>query len=367
MRLDPTLSMACRLARSGKYEAALNVLLPEVTRYNRSFIYFRIMGTVCLYSGEFGNALTYFRLAKEEKPDDGSVLLGLAALYMRRGDSGMAVALYLDVLKGDPANRRAKKAMALIRRQAGTEAFSLWLESGRLVSLYPPVPFPGFSAKAVALVAGAALSVLAGAFALTVWLGFVANPFRTFGGRELPPELSLTWEDRAAPVTAGDAQAFLLDRGQAIAAYETALALFSDHRDEAARVFLNRLLLSNAADTIKNRARRMLSEMVPPGFDTFRREDNVNYAEVWQEPQLYRGVHVVWRGIASNVSISDRGTSFDFLLGHNAPLRVEGMVQVVFDQPVPLPEDAIEVLGRIVPTGNEGRLRLEGIAIRINL
>jgi len=367
MRLDPTLTKASRFARAGNYKEALQVLQPEVTRYGRSFSYYYLWGTVCLYAGEFGNALTYLRLAHEIKRRDPSAVLGLAALYLRKGDISRAVDLYLEVLDADPKNRVAKKAMGMIRRHAGTDAFSAWIDSGKLPSLYPAIPFPGFSVKAIAAAAGALLAVLAIGFGAMVFAGLVPNPFRGHGPREIPSELFLTWDDRTAPVGVGSSHRYDLSPSQAIGTYERALALFSAYRDEAARVYLNRILESNAAEGLMNRARRMLSFMEIPGFDTFRRDDNVSHAQVWQDPPLYNGVHVIWRGIASNVAITEQGTTFDFLLGYDSPRIVEGIVPVVFDHAVPLPEDPLEVLGRIVPTETEGRIRLEGVAIRINL
>jgi len=368
MRLDPTLTKASRFARSGNYKAALQILQPEVTRYGRSYGYYYLWGTVCLYAGEFGNALTYLRLAHEIKRRDPSAILGLAALYLRRGEISRAVDLYLEVLDAEPKNRVAKKAMGMIRKHAGTDAFSAWIDAGKLPSLYPPIPFPGFSAKGIAATAGALLAVFAIGFGVMVFLGLAPNPFRAHGPREIPYGLTLTTEIRRSPVVAGGSHRYELNPSQAINTYERALALFSAHRDEAARVYLNRIFESNAADGLQNRARLMLSFMEIPGFDTFRRDDNVSHAQAWQDPPLYNGVHVIWRGIASNVAISDQETSFDFLLGYDSPRIVEGIVPVVFDHAVPLPvEEAIEVLGRIAPTDTEGRIRLEGVAIRINL
>lgn len=367
MRLDHTLARASRLARSGKYKAALQVLQPEVTRYGRSFNYYYLLGTICLYAGEFGGAFTYLRLACDIKPRDPSAILGLAALYLRRGETARAVDLYLEVLELDPRSRVASRALRIIRRRAGTDGFSSWLDSGRLPAVYPPIPFPGISAKAAAVACGALLAVCTAGIAALMQAGLVSNPFRARGERAIPHELVLTWEDRTAPIIVDGPHRYELDRSQAIDFYERALALFSSHRDEAARVYLNRILESNAAEGLKNRSRLMLSFMETPGFDNFRRGDNVSHARAWQDPLLYRGVHVIWRGIASNVAITDQGTSFDFLLGYDAPRIVEGIVPVVFDHAVPLPEDPLEVLGRIVPTDTDGRIRLEGIAIRINL
>jgi len=366
MRLDPTLSKAVRLARSGRHEAALRILLPEVTRYDRSLNYYRILGTICLHSGDFGSAHTYLKIAHEIKRRDPAPMLGLAVLFLRRGDTSRAVDLYLEVLEHDRKNPVAKRAMRIIRRQAGTDAFYSWVEAGKISLLYPRLPFPGFSAAEVSSALGIAAAAFAAVFAVMVGLGLAPNPFRTLGPREIPAGLSLSFADRISPVGPGESGGNVLSQSQSIEVYERALALFSDHRDEAARILLNTILESNASDGMRNRARLMLSFLEIPRFDNFKRDDNVSLTSAWHDPLLYRGVHVIWRGIASNVSITELGTSFDFLVGDNAPLHLEGIVPVFFDHAVPLPQDAIEVLGRI-ETGSGGRIKLEGLATRINL
>jgi len=366
MRLDPTLTKASRFARSGNYKEALRILQPEVTRYGRSFAYYYLWGTVCLYAGEFGNALTYLRLAHEIKRRDPSAILGLAALYLRKGDISRAVDLYLEVLDMDPKNRVAKKAMKMIRRHAGTDAFSAWIDAGKLPSLYPTIPFPGFSAKGMAATAGALLAAFAIGFGAMVFLGLAPNPFRVRGEREIPRGLTLTREDRMAPVVAGGSHRYAVTRSQAVNIYERALVLFSNHRDEAARVYLNRILESNVDEGLRNRALLMLDLLETPRFDNFRRGDNVSHAEARQYSHLYRGVHVIWQGRAANVITTDQETSFDLVMEYGSPLVVE-MVPVIFDHAVFVPEDSLEVLGRIVLAEGYGRIWLEGLAIRRNL
>jgi hypothetical protein len=104
--------------------------------------------------------------------------------------------------------------------------------------------------------------------------------------------------------------------------------------------------------------------MEVPGFDTFRRGDNVAYNDVIEDPLLYNGVHIIWRGMATNVVTADTGTTFDFLVGYDTRKTLEGIVPVIFSHAVPLnPERPLEVLGRIVPAGPDGPIQLEGVAL----
>jgi tetratricopeptide (TPR) repeat protein len=367
MKLDPILSKASRFARSGKYDAAIRTLQPEVNRYHGSFSYYYLLGSSCLRTGDFGGALTYFRLAHDVKTKDPLAILGLAVLYLRRGETERAVDYYLDILETDETNHVAKKAMKVIRKQAGTDNFSAWLETGKLPSLFPPIPFPGFSKQDILRTLAVLLAVCALSFSFLVIFKFIPNPFNPRGSRQGIESFSLTSEDRMAPVQTGGSYRYELNRIQVLETYEKALSLFTSYRDEAARINLNRILGSNASDGLKNRARIIVSYMNTPGFDTFNRNDNAAYSDVIQDPMLYDGVHVIWRGIAANVEIIDDKTTFDFLVGYDTRITLEGTVFVSFNHVVSInPEHPLELLGRIVPvipSVNESPIRIEGLAI----
>ncbi|MDR1587737.1 MAG: tetratricopeptide repeat protein [Treponema sp.] len=366
MKLDPILTKATRLARSGNYEGAIRTLEPEVNRYYGSFRYYYLLGVSCLYAGDFGGALTYFRLARDVKIRDPLAMLGLAALYLRRGETDKAVDLYLDVQELDEKNRTAKKALKVIRKYAGADTFSAWLESGRLPGLYPPVPSPGLSLNRIFIAGTALLAALALCFGIFVRTRLIPNPFSHRGGRKVNTGISLSMEERSKPVQIGGAYRYILTRAQVLETYERALSLFTDYRDEAARVNINRVLESNASEGVKNKSRILLSYMEVPGFDNFKHGDNVPYGEVIKDPILFRDVHVIWRGMATNAKTLQNMTSFDFLVGYDTRKTLEGIVPVVFDKAVSLNlERPLEVLGRIVPVNPEKgvEIRLEGIAI----
>jgi len=368
MKLDAILSKASRLIRSGKYVAARRTLEPEVNRYHGSYRYYYLLGNTCLRAGDFGDALTYFRLAHEANSRDPLAVLGLAALYLRRGDTSRALEFYLEVLELKPNNRIAKNALKIIRRNAGTEKFTAWLESGKLPSVFPPVAFPGFTSKeklcAFAVLFAAAILT----FSIMVHLKYLPNPFNPRGDRQGITGVSLTREERLEPIQTGGSYRYeFAGRVQAVETYEKALALFSAYRDEAARVNLNRILESNAAESLKNRARVIISFMETPTFDTFKRADNAEFQDVEKEPALYQGVHVIWQGRPANLSMSDRETTFDLLIDYDPDKNInviKGMPVVTFNRAIPLDQGKqLEVLGRIIGIDSGGRIYLEGIAI----
>jgi hypothetical protein len=368
MKLDPILAKASKFARSGKYEAAIRLLEPEVNRYHGSYSYYYLLGASCLYSGDYGGALTYLRLAHDVKRRDPLAVLGLAALYLRRSETDRAVDYYLEALEVAPKNRTAKKAMKLIRKHAGKDSFSAWLEAGKLPSVYPSIPFPGFSAKSKLACVAILAVACALAFGLLIRFKAINDPFKPKGERQPVAELSLSREDRADPLQTGGSYRYVLTKTQALDVYDKAHSLFTLHRDEASRVHLNRILESNASEGLKNKAQIIISYMEAPGFDSFKRGDNIAYNDAIREPWLYSGVYVIWRGMATNVKTTDEGTAFDFLVGYDTKKTLEGFVYVSFAQAVSVnTERPLEVLGRIVLSGDGGLpggpIRLEGIAI----
>ena len=361
MKLDPFLTKASRLARSGKHEETIRLLEPEVNRYRGAFHYYYLLGAACLHSGDSGGALTYFRLANDANRRNPLAVLGLAVLHLRRGNTDRAIDFYLEVLETDPRNRIAKKAMKIIRKHAGAEGFSSWLlEKGKIHSLYPSIPFAGINKKEVLAIAGVFAAVCLVAYSVLVFARFFPNPLNPRGQREGASALILTQEERMAPVHIGGMYRYELTRSQSIELFERARTMFISHRDDAARVLLNRIIESNASDGLKNRARIMVSYLDTPTFESFNRRDNIAFGEVARDPVLYNGVHVIWQGRASNIVLEPSSTAFDFVIGARGTL--EGFARVVFNRAISVNhERPIEVLGRIVTDEAGTGFRLEGV------
>ena len=363
MRLDPILTKTSRLARSGKHEAAIQILQPEVSHYRGSYRYYYLLGSCYLYSGDTGMARTYFQLAHEANRRDPLSLLGLAVLYLRRGEIDRAVDFYLEVLDIDPKNKIARKAMMMIRKYAGADAFAAWLrETGKESSLYPPIPFAGFYRREVLAALGVVAAVCMIVYGILVHVKFFSNPFNPRGPRQGASEFILSREERMTPVQPGESYRYILTRVQILDTYEKAHSLFNARRDEAAHVLLNKIIESNASDELKNRARIIISCLETPGFNTFHRGDNVDYSDVKNDLILHNGVHVIWRGMATNIKVLQEGTSFDFLVGYDNRRTLQGIVPVVFNYSASInPERPLEVLGKIILVNTDEGLALEGV------
>ncbi len=360
-KLDPILTKAARFLKRGQYGAAIQILEPEVVRYHDSFRYYYILALSCLYIGDFSGAFTYFKRARDIKMRDPSVLLGMAVLYLRRGETARAIDFYLEVQELDPENAKARRALGIIKKHGDPEHLEEWIAGGRLTKLYPPLPKVPLSADQIIIPVAGLLVLAALGFGIFFKLNNPGVPKRS--GFDLA---NLESEDRAEPVEVGGLYRYVLTRQQVLDGYEKALKLFTDRRDEASKVELNRLLESNASESIKNKARILISYTDVPGFDNLK--DRYSYSEVYREPWLYRDCYVIWRGMAANVALLEKGTSFQLLVGFDTRSALEGIVPVEFDISVPVELDRpLEILGKVVPAsgnGSQGQgIILEGIAV----
>jgi tetratricopeptide (TPR) repeat protein len=361
MKLDPILTKATRLARRGKYGDAINTLLPEVVRYHDSFRYHYIMGVCHLHAGDFTGAREYLKRARDLKMRDPLVLLGMAALFVRRGQTDRALDLYLEVQDLDGGNKTARKALGVLRRYSGSEELADWLDAGKLPRLFPPLPrLPPSWSRVILSAAFLLIAVMLG-FGVLLKTGRVSLPEKNLPARAGLSVSVLEQDEKDKPVQIGGTYRYILTRDQVLGAYEEARSLFSERRDEAAKVALNRILESNASEGIKNKARLLISYTEVPGFDTLK--DRYRYGEVKGDPALYRDCFVIWRGMATNVQELEQGTLLDFLVGYDTRSSLEGIVPVSFAVSVPVdPERPLEILGKVLPAAG-GEIRLEGLAV----
>ncbi|WP_304241848.1 lipopolysaccharide assembly protein LapB [Gracilinema caldarium] len=371
MKLDPLLTKAARYVHRGQYGKAIRLLEPEVVRYHDSHRFYYILAVSCLYAGDYGGAHTYFRRCRELKMQDPNTLLGLAVLHVRRGETDRAVELYLEVLdleagRAHPSKKAiglAKRGLTVIRKHGEKEALSAWLESGSLKKLFPPLPpVPRSLLSGIQITLGV-ISVFALTIALGIYTKVLPNPFSRLSKQMRPglESLILNESELKAPVKTTGSFRYVLTQDQVLKSYELAKRRFTEFRDEAAKVEINRILESNASDSIKTKANLLLSYTVIPGFNTLK--DFYSYIEVQKDPYLYRNVVVRWKGMAANIQQSDRSVSFDLLVGYDLKTVLQGIVPVVLPFATTINQDApIEVLGSVVIQG-EGQLALRGIAI----
>jgi hypothetical protein len=135
-----------------------------------------------------------------------------------------------------------------------------------------------------------------------------------------------------------------------------------DYRDNLAVHELNRLLLSNASASVKERARILRSYAQEPDFSTIR--DPFSYDAVKQSPREYADCYVRWSGRVANAAIGEERIAFDLLVGYQDGRVLQGVVPVAVGFAVAVENgSSYEVLGKVVTEGS-APLSLEAVSIR---
>ena len=346
------LGEARKLFRARKFPDVIRLLEPEVFRYRESFDYFWLLGLSCLHTGDLGGAFSYISRAHQLQHDDVGALLGIAAIHFRRAENESAIKRWLEVLELQPSNAVARRGLDLLRRGLPQDKLQEFIDSGRMRTLYPPLPPRRSAATILVIVLG--VMIVAG----LGYLGYRVTrtqPVERPGvsGIEIPSDLPRL-------VDTGTNFPFTLTEKEVRQVFQKARKLLLDYRDNLATVEINRLLLSNATLPIKERARMLKGFVTQPTFDTLR--DGFPYSRVSIQPSLYDGCSVSWRGKVANLKTGKDAMSFDLLVGYDQEKELEGIVPVVLPFAAELSNGiALEVLGQV--QAQRDRLSLQGISV----
>ncbi|MCX7025792.1 MAG: hypothetical protein NT080_14430 [Spirochaetes bacterium] len=354
--LDELLKAERLLAR-GRYEAVITTLEPLVLSYRDSYIYYYLLGSAFLRTGDVGGALDCLRRAEQLNFKHAGTQIALAAIHVRKGETEKAVRIYLEVLDREPSNATASHALKFLRAKSDQESIAKAVADGSIALIYPRHrrdirAFALFAAIAAFI---GAVSVFAGPGLLGVARSL------TQPNRPGLASVQLTDEDRKNPVSSSGGFVYVLSEREAIEVFEKAKRLFSEYRDEAALVECNRIARSNASPAVKNKAAALRSFVRPPSFENMK--DFFTYQDVKKDPRLYEDVAVSWRGLAANVLTTENGVIFDFLAGYENKKRLDGIVAAKtafkFDLSV---DRSIEILARVKPL-TESSFELEAVSI----
>ena len=340
------------LFRARKFPDVIRILEPEVFRYRENFDYFVLLGSSCLHTGDLGGAFSYLSRARQLSPDAVSALLGLAAIHFRRHETDDAIKRWLEVLELDPGNKVARRGMDLLRKGLTQEKLQELIDSGKARTLYPPLPARGRGGMIAIIILGAL--ALCGA----AYLGVKFFPQKTaerpgVSGIDIPadlPRLTDTGSDFTYMLTENDVRN----------AFKKAKSYLLAYRDNMATVEINRILLSNAAVPVKERARMLKGFVTQPDFLTLK--DSFPYTTVAAEPALYDGCSVSWRGKIANLKIGKSAITFDLLVGYEKEKVLQGIVPVTLGFAAELANGGgLEVLGQI--SYQAGKLGLSAISL----
>ena len=352
------LTIAWRFMRRRKFATAIKLLEAREETYEENFEYYVILGIACLYVGDIGSSVSYFQHARKIKLTDTRLLLGQAAIFLRRGDTDRALQYYMEVKENEPANKVALDAIEFIRTRGDYDTICRWVDTGRIEQFYPPL---GVNPQKVAAIVAPAVC-----FILGIVLVFALFPRKNYykGERLDLTELSLSTDEKnnaQEKDLSGQTYGYILSDKQISKSYLDAMDYFQSHRDNAAQVEINRLLNSNASVSIKKKAQVLMGYLEEPTFDTLT--DNPSYKAVEAEPALYLDSWVSWGGKITNAVVFEDGSySCQLLVGYETGEVVEGIITVRFaSEPNITPDQPVKILGKI--SSEDGKIYLKGRAI----
>lgn len=357
------LVLARRYMQRHRFDKAITVLESRYEIYAKEFEYNLTLGTAYLYAGDFGAASTWFQKARNIKLSDNNLKLGQAALFMRRGDTNRAIQYYMDILDSDPSHKIAKKALEFIKKQGDYETICKWIDTGKMERFYPPLGFNLFAAVGILIPVMACIFGCILAFMIVNGKSSSLQDLSPYDGeRHDLSALMLTIDEKRSVQKENDSSArYVLSAEQVASSYESACKSFQSYDDNLAQVEVNRILLSDAALSVKNKAKELKSYFNKNvGFDSIK--TNFSYREVSLEPELYIDCNVVWSGRILNVR--NDGKVFELLVGYDDMKTADGVVTVEFPFSQIIEYDRpVKILGKISLKENDKKIFLEGRSI----
>ena len=356
---NKTLKKAYRLLRSRHYGRVIALLEPKVPLFLENYQFYYILGIACLKNGDNGGADTYLKRAVQVNRHAVEPRLYLAALALRRKDTTEAVRLWLGILDITPSCREAKKGLDKIRKISDSEALSKYLSRDDFSRFLPSIRRP---AAPVVLVLFFIL--LAGGSAF-FGRDAIAGLFEREGKSPSRENLAYMFSDlKKETLTGENPQGFIynLSEDQIMTSLKTAQSYFDAYDDNRTQREINRVIYSNASEGAKQRARILEGYLKTPDLTSFN--GIFEYRDVIKDPYLYNDCYIRWKGRFSNLSMSDPGMSFDFLVGYETSQVLEGIVPAHMDFQVRLDNSLpLEILGQI-ETLDRNNIRIRVISVR---
>lgn len=337
---------------------AIKILESGAELYEENADFYIMLGTACLYAGDLGSSYAYYQKARKISLTNVNLLLGQAALFLRRGDTEKALSYYIEVLDNDPSNRVAKDAMEFIRVRGDYTTICRWADTGRITQFYPEL---GVNPDKIFYFSILFLFCLAGGiFSFTMIknrMGKVTGPRMDLSSIVLSAEEKSNAQEKDM---SSQAYHYILSSREISASYDKALQYFQNNDDNHAQIEINRILNSNASVSIKKKANILMGYLSVPGFD------NLVYSPVFKDveadPLLHMDCYVIWSGRVSDVVETENSYEARFLVGYENMKNIDGIINLKFSTKISIePDKPVRILGKIIT--EDGKLVLSGRSV----
>ncbi|AWG42529.1 hypothetical protein CR532_00685 [Candidatus Borreliella tachyglossi] len=366
MEYNKIINKSIRYYNSHKYSEVVKLLEKEIFFYKNYYFYHYILGMAYLRMGNLGNAQTYLRKAYTLNPTDPDVKQSIAILLVTQGKEDKAIQIWLKMIEENQEIKRSELSLETIRRTPIQGA--LFSNKNKLYDKL----FPEIKAK-IGKSLFDSIKILVGFMSLILAIFLIVNSEELI---TLPlsssPKAKKAKNNIAAyidDIKINDKEKIENDEGQFVfilteTEIKNSFQQIKTHlkagKDNFATIEINKILNSNASESIKLKAKNLASFISKPDFITFN--DYLDLKEIQKTPLIYSNVYVKWEGIVNNIEKKNNIIYFDFYVGYNKS-ALEGIIttKTTFDIDIDF-KDSVEILGQIDYTKNN--LVLNAITIR---
>ncbi|WP_281862114.1 tetratricopeptide repeat protein [Candidatus Borrelia fainii] len=372
MEPDKLINKSISYYNSHKYSDVVKLLEKEIFLYKNYYFYHYILGMSYLRMGNLGTAQTYLKKAYTLNPTEPDVKQSIAILLAAQGKEDKAIQIWLKMIEENQEIQRSEFSLETIRKNPIQGA--LFLNKNKIYTKL----FPEIKVKT-----GQNLSKLIRILLTIASLAFLLIAIFLLIHSKKIIKLTLSDSKVKEKKTINNIAAYIDDikinnkekienhEGQFVFilteteirnSFQKIKTHLKQGKDNFARIEINKILNSNASESIKLKAKNLASFISRPNFITF--DDYLVLKEIKKNPLIYSNVYVKWEGIANNIEKKDKITYFDFYVGYNKN-ALEGIIttKTTFDIDINF-KDYVEILGQINYDYNTNILTLNAITIR---
>nr|WP_267506870.1 hypothetical protein [Borreliella bavariensis] len=368
MKPNKIINKAIYHYNSKKYSQAIKLLEKEIFFYKNYYLYHYVLGMSYLRIGNLGNAQTYLKKAYTLNPGESNIKQAIAILLVSQGKEEKAIQIWLKMIEENQEVDRSELSLEIIRKNP-VEG-SVFLKNNNLYEkLFPTIkaiPDKNLTKLIITIAIGGIVFISI----LLIYFIFYEQKITTSINRKA--EIKKKLNNIAAyidDIKINNKEKIKNEEGQFILiltsdeiknSFEKIKIYLKTGKDNFARVEINKILNSNASESIKLKAKNLASFISRPDFIGFN--EYLNLQDIKKDPSIYANVYVKWEGVVNNVEKKDNIIQFDFYVGYNKNV-LSGIIttKTTFDIDIGF-KDNVEILGQIEYKKN--KLTLNAITIR---
>ncbi len=353
MKPNKIINKAIYYYNSKKYSQAIKLLEKEIFFYKNYYLYHYVLGMSYLRIGNLGNAQTYLKKAYTLNPSESNIKQAIAILLVSQGKEEKAIQIWLKMIEENQEVDRSELSLEIIRKNP-VEG-SVFLKNNNLYEkLFPiikAIPDKNLTRLIITIAIGGIVSIPI----LAIYFIFYEQKITTSINRKA--EIKKNLNNIAAyidDIKINNKEKIKNEEGQFILiltsdeiknSFEKIKIYLKTGKDNFARVEINKILNSNASESIKLKAKNLASFISRPDFISFN--EYLNLQDIKKDPSIYANVYVKWEGVVNNVEKKDNIIQFDFYVGYNKNV-LSGIIptKTTFDIDIDF-KDNVEILGQI--------------------